>query len=101
MPDSMYIDAVRERLHHHDCLQSGWLLDGFPHTMAQVCLVPLGALAPLVVTSCLSLTTACCQRTLPIHCTVRRYHAADALTVCFALGNLMRNAEGWVGSSVF
>ena len=36
VPDSMYIDAVRERLHHHDCLQSGWLLDGFPHTLAQV-----------------------------------------------------------------
>lgn len=37
VPDSMYIDAVRERLHHNDCLQSGWLLDGFPHTLPQVC----------------------------------------------------------------
>jgi adenylate kinase len=34
VPDSIIIDALRERLEHADCKQ-GYLLDGFPRTIAQ------------------------------------------------------------------
>ena len=34
VPDSVVIDIVRERLEHDDC-KSGYLLDGFPRTVAQ------------------------------------------------------------------
>ncbi|KAL0028975.1 hypothetical protein WJX77_009213 [Trebouxia sp. C0004] len=35
IPDSMYLEAVSRRLQQQDCLEAGWLLDGFPHTLAQ------------------------------------------------------------------
>ena len=34
VPDSVVIDIVRERLEHEDC-KGGYLLDGFPRTVAQ------------------------------------------------------------------
>ena len=34
VPDSVVIDIVRERLEHEDC-RGGYLLDGFPRTVAQ------------------------------------------------------------------
>ena len=34
VPDSVVIDIVRERLEHDDC-KNGYLLDGFPRTVAQ------------------------------------------------------------------
>ena len=36
VPDSVYLDAVAQRIQEQDCVESGWLLDGFPHTAAQV-----------------------------------------------------------------
>lgn len=36
VPDAMYLEAVSQRLKQEDCIQAGWLLDGFPHTLAQV-----------------------------------------------------------------
>ena len=36
IPDSMYLEAVSRRLQQQDCIEAGWLLDGFPHTLAQV-----------------------------------------------------------------
>lgn len=36
VPDSMYLEAVCQRLQQQDCVEAGWLLDGFPHTLAQV-----------------------------------------------------------------
>ena len=36
VPDSKYLEAVGQRLQQQDCVEAGWLLDGFPHTLAQV-----------------------------------------------------------------
>lgn len=36
IPDSKYLEVVSDRLHQLDCVQAGWLLDGFPHTLTQV-----------------------------------------------------------------
>jgi adenylate kinase len=35
VPDEVIIGAVKERLAAPDCVESGWLLDGFPRTPAQ------------------------------------------------------------------
>jgi adenylate kinase len=35
VPDEVIIEAVKERLKKPDCVESGWLLDGFPRTSAQ------------------------------------------------------------------
>ena len=36
VPDSKYVEAIDQRLQQQDCTEAGWLLDGFPHTLAQV-----------------------------------------------------------------
>ena len=36
VPDSKYLEAVGQRLQQQDCVEAGWLLDDFPHTLAQV-----------------------------------------------------------------
>ena len=36
VPDSMYLEALSERSQQQDCIEAGWILDGFPHTLAQV-----------------------------------------------------------------
>lgn len=35
VPDEVIIGIVKDRLNESDCLESGWLLDGFPRTLAQ------------------------------------------------------------------
>lgn len=35
VPDELIIDVILERLQHQDCLERGWLLDGFPRTKVQ------------------------------------------------------------------
>ena len=35
IPDSIYLEVVSLRLQQQDCVEAGWLLDGFPHTAAQ------------------------------------------------------------------
>lgn len=35
VPDEVIIGVVKERLNSPDCTESGWLLDGFPRTLAQ------------------------------------------------------------------
>jgi len=35
VPDEVIIGVVKDRLQKTDCIQSGWLLDGFPRTPAQ------------------------------------------------------------------
>jgi chromosome segregation ATPase len=35
VPDEVIINVVKERLAAPDCLECGWLLDGFPRTLAQ------------------------------------------------------------------
>jgi len=35
VPDEVIIGVVRDRLAEEDCVQQGWLLDGFPRTPAQ------------------------------------------------------------------
>jgi adenylate kinase len=37
VPDEVIIGVVVERLKKEDCMEKGWLLDGFPRTRAQVC----------------------------------------------------------------
>ena len=36
VPDTVVIGMVKERLQERDCVQRGWLLDGFPRTATQV-----------------------------------------------------------------
>ena len=36
VPDSKYLEVISQRLQQQDCIQAGWLLDGFPHTLTQV-----------------------------------------------------------------
>lgn len=36
IPDSKYLEVITQRLQQQDCIQAGWLLDGFPHTLTQV-----------------------------------------------------------------
>lgn len=36
VPDSKYLEVLSQRLQQQDCIQAGWLLDGFPHTLTQV-----------------------------------------------------------------
>ena len=36
VPDHLFITIITERLKRADCLASGWILDGFPHTAPQV-----------------------------------------------------------------
>lgn len=35
VPDELVIDLVKERLQQSDCIQNGWILDGFPRTVGQ------------------------------------------------------------------
>ena len=35
VPDELIIDVVSERLQQQDCIDKGWLLDGFPRTKSQ------------------------------------------------------------------
>ena len=35
VPDSLIIDVICDRLKEGDCVEKGWLLDGFPRTKAQ------------------------------------------------------------------
>mmetsp|Transcript_23464 Transcript_23464/g.21337 ORF Transcript_23464/g.21337 Transcript_23464/m.21337 type:complete len:281 (-) Transcript_23464:24-866(-) len=35
VPDDLIIDVICDRLKQQDCIESGWLLDGFPRTRAQ------------------------------------------------------------------
>lgn len=35
VPDKITIDMIKERLAQNDCVQKGWLLDGFPRSMKQ------------------------------------------------------------------
>jgi adenylate kinase len=35
VPDSLIIDVICDRLKEKDCVEKGWLLDGFPRTKAQ------------------------------------------------------------------
>ena len=35
VPDNIIIAMVEERIQESDCLEKGWLLDGFPRTAAQ------------------------------------------------------------------
>ena len=48
VPNSMYLEALGERLQQQDCIEAGWLIDGFPHTLAQVQHAP----APFPHTCC-------------------------------------------------
>ena len=36
VPDALVLQLVVRRLQQADCLEQGWVLDGFPHTQAQV-----------------------------------------------------------------
>jgi adenylate kinase len=45
VPDEVIIGVVREKLQSRECVEKGWLLDGFPRTQAQA-----QALASLGVT---------------------------------------------------
>lgn len=36
VPDSKYMEVITQRLQQQDCIEAGWLLDGFPHTLTQV-----------------------------------------------------------------
>jgi adenylate kinase len=46
VPDEVIIDVVRERLRQKDCIQQGWLLDGFPRTAAQAQALEAAGLKP-------------------------------------------------------
>jgi len=35
VPDSLIINVINERLKEKDCVEKGWLLDGFPRTRLQ------------------------------------------------------------------
>ena len=35
VPDELIIDVVCDRLKQDDCIENGWLLDGFPRTKSQ------------------------------------------------------------------
>jgi adenylate kinase len=44
VPDQIVIDLVAEKLQTKECLERGWLLDGFPRTVEQaMSLTALGA----------------------------------------------------------
>ena len=35
VPDDVIVGIIVERLKQDDCIQQGWLLDGFPRSLAQ------------------------------------------------------------------
>lgn len=42
VPGRLLLALVVRRLGQPDCVAAGWLLDGFPHTQQQVCVVVAG-----------------------------------------------------------
>ena len=49
VPDSTIIGIVVARLHEVDCVEHGWLLDGFPRTEAQAIALREAGIEPNVV----------------------------------------------------
>eukprot|EP00163_Fabomonas_tropica_P009966 TRINITY_DN1990_c0_g1_i1.p1 TRINITY_DN1990_c0_g1~~TRINITY_DN1990_c0_g1_i1.p1 ORF type:complete len:501 (-),score=120.14 TRINITY_DN1990_c0_g1_i1:90-1592(-) len=64
VPDSVLIDLIQERVDKADCRERGWILDGFPQTVAQAKALKEADLAPSIT----------------IHMTLRRETAYNRIT---------------------
>lgn len=46
MPDELWVSLLEERLSLEDCVEAGWVLDGFPETRSQALLLQEKGIAP-------------------------------------------------------